>query len=333
MTFGANFSISYCRWLAGEWGGAAVGQSWQNVLSQIIGMHPRILRVSVPWTELEVSPGVFDFSLHDYVVEQCRSANIQVILVIGIKNLRWPEVHIPEWHLLNHTITSWGSIPKHQLGVQEAFNNYVQSSVDHWSDHPAVDAIQIENEPFEMTGPGGHTISYTDMRDEVFCLRTRSLKNVAVTMGAGFTEPLLVAALTRRKILKRLLSLNPDLLGFNIYPSSERRVFNLFDVKNLAHDRHWRLLSTLIWDTKVGNATPFISELQAEPWESKPDQMDFSNPKGNRSFTIDMYRELLYKIAQFDFEFCLLWGLEFQAACMNQGNPSWWKCTQEWIGK
>lgn len=333
MKVGASFSISHAKWLAGEWGGPGTGPCWQDSFAQLISLKPACIRLGARWPEVEISPNVFDFSEYDHLFTMLNNTGIEIMVVLGVKNLRWPEVHIPDFYLKQDRPHRFQSIDWQRLGLHEQYQRYLDTSLAHFRNHPNVTFIQVENEPFEPTGPTANTIEPSVLKSEIHTIRMKCLKDIAVTMGAGFTEKSRVAERLRPRMLNQLLSMNPEMIGINVYPSSQWQQINGKVSTNNADEKHWHLLDTMYRTIVAAGVIPFVAELQAEPWEADPNHMNFIDPYGNSTFSIDDYKKVLERIPSFHFPLVLLWGVEFQTACFRQGNSTWLSATQDFIQK
>lgn len=112
------------------------GHDWHdNYLAMLDDLKPRQVRLAAYWDRIEKKPGEYDFSETDWMLDQAKSRNIKVTLVVGQKVIRWPECFYPEWLDRNN--------PKI---VAPAANRFVATTVEHYKNHPALDTWQLENE-------------------------------------------------------------------------------------------------------------------------------------------------------------------------------------------
>jgi len=140
--FGISFSCRQARYLFGE------GVDCRATLAAIIdGLGTRHVRLSLYWDESEPRPGVWDFSATDALVTTAAAHGADVLLTVGIKAQRYPEIYLPSW------LDATASLPEGAAidtlpGVREAAVRFVRAAVEHYAANRAVVAWQVENEPF-----------------------------------------------------------------------------------------------------------------------------------------------------------------------------------------
>lgn len=133
IVWGVTYSAKFSRYL-----GLDPERTFEAILYEV---EPRKMRLAAYWDDIEKERGVFDFSDLDFQLERTKDADIPVALALGMKVPRWPECHIPEW--------------AKQLKTEEresALREYMQRVVERYSDHPALERWQMENEPFLRFG-------------------------------------------------------------------------------------------------------------------------------------------------------------------------------------
>ena len=86
--------------------GLAAGVGYQPVaaLAQLHELHPDLVRIPIYWSSVAPTPVQLDFTTVDELLATVTASNsrrhahqTQVILVTGVRNLAWPEVHVPDW--------------------------------------------------------------------------------------------------------------------------------------------------------------------------------------------------------------------------------------------
>jgi len=133
MQWGVNFSKKHA---------AALGLDWRVVYTALLDdLQVRHLKISLDWNELEPQRDVFSFDDADWQVREARKRDAKLLLVVGMKTMRWPECHVPEW-------AKELSKEEQQKEVLELLDAIVKR----YKDSPALRSWQVENEPLLRFG-------------------------------------------------------------------------------------------------------------------------------------------------------------------------------------
>lgn len=100
-------------------------------------LKPKHLRLMTYWDDTEAVRGKFNFDLIDEQLGLAQQKDIDVVLVVGRKQPRWPECFQPSWY------SSLSEEEKNQ-----AVLDMIKVTVEHFRSHTAVKAWQVENEPY-----------------------------------------------------------------------------------------------------------------------------------------------------------------------------------------
>jgi hypothetical protein len=133
VNFGLTFSDTYAASLGFD--------SKQVYLDMLEDLRPTKIRLMTYWNEIEPTPGNFQFSKIDEMLTEAEKRNVEVILVVGKKQPRWPECHQPDWY---------NSLDSEKQ--EQALINMLKTSVDHFKSFKAIKTWQIENEPYFVFG-------------------------------------------------------------------------------------------------------------------------------------------------------------------------------------
>ncbi len=332
---GTTYSITHARWRRGEFGGQGAGPDWQVGLKRL----PKgisVVRLSLEWDEIEKAPGQYDWELVDQAVKICGQMGVRLIICVGVKTPRYPEVHLPSFYR-DRALGRSPEVGPTELNlpaIREELLAFIEAIVRHYRDEKRVEGFQIENEPLEPFGDPGLSVPFSFLREEVELVRSLTKgtgKTLAVTMGAGLTEPYDRMARDYQAYLEQLLSLDVDRIGLDLYqhgyvgmgPSWFRWTKEFW-----ASEWHWVLLRRFVEQIKAAGKTPYVAECQAEPWEVDPAAVNFTDPNGNRSLTPESYKEIFARASGLGCDDLFIWGWEFQAACENVGNRSWREATE-----
>lgn len=359
---GASFTISHAMWLNGSWGGPfgddkAVGPVWQDSLKEIANSGVSVIRLSHPWDLVEPEQGKFNWQELDEAVEICEKAGVEIVLCFGVKSPRHPEYHPPAWikseveqrlkpkdpidlpHIeaikkeldqlkqeaktdpsltarlkaLESFLEPFKTVMAATPKARDAIAKYITQGVRRYRDRAAVVAWQIENEPLMFT----RSMALSQVKQEIESVKKLDIKKRPVLMTT-WTAVDVPEEFTRgwSPAVKQIIPLG-GIIGFDCYVRSHK-----FETQ----DGHWTLIKQWVDQTRKAGKKVWIAEWQAETWE-QDQKMDFKNPDGNASFNPKQYEASLTRARQLGADKILLWGLEFQIACKNQGNDAWWDAT------
>src|SRR3989344_5588209 len=133
ITWGATFGHSQARDL---------GLDWQETfLALLDDAGVRNFRIPVYWDELEPQKGEFYFEPWDWQLDQLQQRRGKAFLAIGFKLPRWPECRMPGWAK---------DLSKEKRN--EEILRMMEEVVNHYKNHSAVWAWQVENEAFLTFG-------------------------------------------------------------------------------------------------------------------------------------------------------------------------------------
>ena len=247
-TIGVTFNADYSRFL---------GQNPDEVLKKIMdGWKFKYLRLSVPWNQVEPTPGVYDFSETDKFLSEAQKRGVKVTLALGQKTPRWPECHTPAW--------------ADKLSDQEfqaALEKYMTKTVEHFRNNPALEIWQVENEPF---------LDFGICRPET---KENFAAELALVKNLDPKHPRLVTD-SGELSSWRATAKAGEYFGSTMY----RVVWN-----KLTGYWNYDWLSPWFYRIKLAlsgraESSAFISELQAEPW--------LPNSDLNQSPLIEQYKSM-----------------------------------------
>ncbi len=114
-------------------------------------LRPDVIRLPVYWSEAEVTRGTFDYSsvdselavIAEWNASHSTTRTIRVILVVGVRNLGYPEVFVPDW-----AFHEYGGVAS-DLAATPEYRAYVVETVERYERIPNLMAWQVENEPLD----------------------------------------------------------------------------------------------------------------------------------------------------------------------------------------
>src|SRR5581483_399530 len=89
MVLGTTFIPDYAQ---------TFGLDSQQTLNAILGdLQIKQVRLVSYWSEVEPTPGHYDFSTLDWEFAMANKYDAKISLAIGLRQPRWPECHPPDW--------------------------------------------------------------------------------------------------------------------------------------------------------------------------------------------------------------------------------------------
>lgn len=299
---GTSFSPRRCARF-----GLDVEATFRNVLA--LGVDP--VRLSAYWDTIRKD----GFGELDRLLDIARDANRSIVLTVGMKAIQWPEFYLPDGIA---TDPRWngriGLAPKLADSVVE----FVAEVVARYQHHPAVTAWQVENEPFNRSGPDALWIEPGLVRRELEAVRRLDGRPIVLNAFNHFDRRLdgasrppvglfrLLRLVPEREIL-RLLG-PQDVLGLDVYTA--------IGLTTAASDWADRAGSWLRAARRRGRDA-WIIEAQAEPWEESG---DWRRPL---SFAPDDMGAVFRRLAAVGYSTILLWGCEYWFWRAAEGDQRW----------
>jgi hypothetical protein len=137
--FGVSFSCKRVEEL---------GMDCRQALTAVLDdLGVRALRLSLYWSDAEPEPGRYDWSSIDWQLDALQARGARAVVTLGMKAQRYPEYWFPTWLRLAAAIPPQEMPEDHPL-VQQSLFPYLEAAARHLSAHPAVEALQVENEPY-----------------------------------------------------------------------------------------------------------------------------------------------------------------------------------------
>lgn len=313
VQFGASFSCRQVRYLGDD-----CVTAFAALLDQ---MGVRHVRLSLYWDEAEPRPGQFDFGETDQLVQMAAQRGADVLLTLGIKAQRYPEVYLPAW-LQQGASYPESAVLGEQPGVRAAALAYLTAAVQHYAAAPAISAWQVENEPFikNFEKIHGWTISAAMTGAEVAAVRAADpLHRPVVLTHSSWT------IYDRR--WKDALALG-DVLGQNVFTKKawirDWWYFFPYEMGPFVPDLPGQAAAA----RRAGKQL-WITELQAEPEERKSLlQLD---PATAQSISPRLLRENAALARRSGAERAYLWGAEWWYARHLQGDDGLWNTARRLI--
>jgi hypothetical protein len=115
----------------------SLGVNPEQTMDALIGIGVKQFRLVSYWSDMEPTPGHYDFSQLDWEFQKADAAHAKVILTLGLRQPRWPECHMPGW-ASNEPASEW----------QPQLEDFMQAVVQRYRNSPSLESYQLENEYF-----------------------------------------------------------------------------------------------------------------------------------------------------------------------------------------
>ncbi len=305
-----------------------------------------LVRLSVYWHEAEPVPGRYDWRAIERQLDAVHARGGRAVVSIGMKAQRFPEYWLPEW-LRQAAPIAPDELPEHHPLVRRHLLAFLEAAARRLSVHPAVEALQVENEPYvnyrpnrllrwigrERYGPGEQRslhilflkfgwnattwrISESFLAEEVATVRAAAPGTPIVLTHASW--------LRTDRSWRSLLQLG-DVLGQSVYTKRQLGPWPwlyLFPYRLGPLSPH--LPAQARAAARQGKAL-WITELQAEPFE-KSGVDERHTPGALRGFTPQRLAENLSLARRAGAARVYLWGVEWWAYLKDRhGDDRLWR--------
>lgn len=116
----------------------SLGLDPQQTMDALLGINVHYFRLTSYWSDMERTPGHYDFSQLDWEFKKAEAHHAKILLTVGLRQPRWPECHAPDWVDLNQPENHW----------QPQLENYMRAVINRYKNSPSLQAYQLENEYF-----------------------------------------------------------------------------------------------------------------------------------------------------------------------------------------
>lgn len=285
-----------------------LGFDWKIMyLDMLNDLKPKKLRLMTYWETVEPKRGEYNFTEIDEMLIEADKRNLEVILVVGHKQPRWPECHHPDW---------WSALSEQERNNEQL--KFVQKTVEHFENYSSIKIWQVENEPLFAFGPNCPVMSKDLLTSEMELVRSLDNRPILHT-DSGELGRWLPAA-----------RMNPDILAPTMYRMVHSPKTGYFKYP----------LPPIFFRIKAGIVKTFSnvdtiigSELQAEPWFSESLPMtDLKNASSLMNPKVFASNIEYAKSAGFGENY--LWGVEWWYwMAKNQGDWGMWNAVKDLLSQ
>lgn len=278
---------------------AAIGIDTASAFTDLLELEFDTIRLCCYWDELQPAKNAYAWNSIETLIQQCEKKNQEVVLTIGMKAPRWPEYYIPAWLSQNPA-----NVP------EAALLNFLKQVIRHLQKYSCIRTWQIENEAPDPSGPNAYAISQDTLEKEVNLARSLDTRPILLTLWGN--------EVIRRNFLQTSAIL-ADIIGLDIYFRIPTK--NPLRPFGGPHDS----LDQIKKKINITKKPLWITELQAEPWESGVIFPDTSHPKSMNPMRM---AEGYEKVKTLSPDVILLWGYEYWYWRRLHGDDSWWQAAR-----
>lgn len=278
-------------------------ETFEAMLSELQPTHVRLVSY---WNSIELERGTYDFSELDWQFALAERYGAEVSLAIGLRQPRWPECHMPAWHL-NQPMEAW----------YPDLKQVMTATIERYGDHPSLASYQLENEFFLSVF--GECPDFT---------RERLIEEYEMVKQLDTNTPVVISR-SNNAIGFPINEPRPDVFGVSVY----KRVWDRTLTKRYVEYPFpaW-FYGFLAGGGKILTGKELmIHELQAEAWA--PDGYDM-----NTASVEELYKSMNPERLKNRFEYGKasgvkrmdLWGAEWWYSMkVTRGEPGLWNTAVE----
>lgn len=291
---GITFSAKYAQQL-----GLDQRQTFIKIMDDL---KVKKVRIPIYWDEVEQFPGKFRFEGYDFYVLEAQKRGVQVILVLGYKQPRWPECFAPAWvkNLMRKE-------------REERILDLLEREVLHFRGYSNILAWQIENEPFLSYG----------VCDPVNQQTRQLVKKEVELVKSLDSRPVLITDSGELSLWVETLK-HSDWFGLSLYRTVWDRYLGLIDYP--LPPFFYTLKEKVVRTVTGKNGPTIISELQAEPWITKrASAADTDIAEQAKLMPVEKLRGNVEFAKETGFSQIYLWGVEWWYFMDKNGYPKYWQ--------
>jgi hypothetical protein len=269
--------------------------SWRELFLAIVDdLGVRHIRLPVYWNDIETASGQYDWSDYDWLLSEAKQREVKIIPVLGRRQPRWPECHIPDW-------AEQISESEQQAKIQEL----IKLTIERYRYYDNIIAWQVENEAFLDSFGICPPSDIKFLEQEIALVRSLDPRPILITGSGELSNWKREAKLgdyfgtTLYRVVWGRWS------GYLRYPMGASNYSNKARKAGLSLDR------------------TLVAELQAEPW-APGDIRQLDQKLINKSFSAEQFKANLDYAIKTNFHQSYLWGVEWWYYQKQHGNSDYW---------
>lgn len=290
VQYGVTFSPQYAKYLKLDY-----QKTYIKVLDEL---KVRNLRIPTYWRILEPEPGKYDFSQTDFMLDEASKRGAKVILVLGIKQPRWPECYIPAW------AKSLSVSDRRQKALE-----FIGETAKRYKDNLSVSAWQVENEPFlSFFGEGCDPTDINFLGKEINLVKSMSDKPIILSDSGelgSWVAPMQLSDIFGTTLYRE--TYNP-ILGYLSYPILPY----LYYIKSEVIKKIFA----------PQNKKTIVVEMQAEPWFPDGD-LTIALPQQAKLLPVEKLKSYTEYAKKTGFDEVYFWGVEWWYFMQENGFPQY----------
>ncbi|HSX05886.1 MAG TPA: hypothetical protein VLF69_05430 [Candidatus Saccharimonadales bacterium] len=279
----------------------------QTYLAILDDLHVKHMRLTSYWSDIQPTPGQYDFSELDWEMQQAAARHATVSLSIGLRQPRWPECHPPAWVDTSQAESSW----------EPQLKQYITAVVNRYKHNGALQSYQLENEFYLNNFGVCHNFD-----------RSRLVRELALVKRLDPNHPVIMTRSNNYAGLS-LRSPLPDVVGISVY----RHVWNGVPLhRYLTYPFPSWYYAFLAGGEQILTGKPSVlHELQTEAWPPNGQNiLDTPLAEQNKTFNAATFRATVKFGEQSGLKNIDLWGAEYWYYRMVKlHDPSVWQTAQQ----
>jgi len=290
ITWGVNFSKKHAT---------ALGLDWRALYSALLDdLEVKKFKVSFDWNDLEPERDELFFGDADWQVAEAEKRDAKLLLVVGMKTMRWPECHMPEWA---------NGLSKEEQ--QKQILQLVDALVRRYKDSPALGTWQVENEPLFPFGE----CPWVD--------RKFLEKEVELVKSLDSNHPVIVSDSGELSLWIQVAKIG-DVVSTTMYRKvwfHEIGRYVEYPLPPVFYGRKAQLIK------KLFNKEVIVGELQTEPWGPGKLLYDTTIEEQDAAFDMAQFHKNIEFARQTGLKEFYLWGAEWWFWRKEKaGDPAFW---------
>jgi len=277
VVFGVTFSHKYAS--------QELGLDWTEVYWEIINnLGVKNIRLAAHWDLIEEDNGYYNFADFEWMIEEARKKDINIILAIGRRTPRWPECHEPSW---------LKDLSQEQQ--QAELLEMLKKMVEHFKKYENIKAWQVENEPLLDLFGECPKADLEFLKKEIELVKSLDERPVIVTDTGELSDWQEAASVA-------------DIFGTTMY----KVVWNKYiGVWRYPWPPAYYYYKANKIQKKYNLDKIIVSELQAEPWSTGKNITQMDLKEQLNLFNRNDFENNLEYVKRAGFDEVYLWGVEW----------------------
>ena len=284
----------------------------QTLSAMMSDLKLKQVRLVSYWSDIEKTPGVYDFSQLDQEFSLANKYGVKVSLSVGLRQPRWPECHPPSWlNVQANNESTW----RPQLDA------FMKAVVNRYKNNPALQDYELENEYFMKVFGTCTDFSRQRLVDEFNMMKTLDPDHPVIVSRSDNWVGIPVGQPT------------PDEFAISVY----KRVWDAtFTHRYFEYPLPpWFYASLAGYEELLSGKDMIIHELQAEPWTPNGLQItQISTKEMAKSMNADILKKRIKYGEDTGMRTIDLWGAEWWYWMkVDNHDPSDWNVVKQAVAQ